>query len=292
MYSAIAANKRNTLLIMAVFVALISAIGYIVSLYFGNTSVVYWVIGGAALYALIQYFAASALAVAMTGARQIEKKDNPRLFRIVENLAITLGVQTPKVYIIEDAAPNAFATGRDPKHAIVATTTGLLEIMDDRELEAVMAHEMGHVQNYDIRVSMIAFGLVSAIGILADVVMRMFFFGDGRRDNNANPIVLVIGLVVVILAPIVAAIVQLAISRQREYLADATSVVSTHDTEGMVMALKKLETYGRPMQKQNTSAAHMFLNNPLKPGFLSGLFSTHPPLADRIKRLQANATHF
>jgi heat shock protein HtpX len=139
---------------------------------------------------------------------------------------------------------------------------------------------------------MIAFGLVSAIGILADVVMQMFFFGDNRRDNNANPIVLIFGLVVVILAPIVAAIVQLAISRQREYLADATSVVTTHDSDAMVDALRKLETYGRPMEKQNTSAAHMFLNDPLKPGILSRLFSTHPPLADRIKRLQANATHF
>lgn len=291
MYRAIAANKRNTLLIMAVFVALISAIGYVVSLYFGNTSILFWVIAGAALYALIQYFAASKLAIALSGAQEIEKKDNPRLFRIIENLAITLGIPTPKVYLIDDPAPNAFATGRDPKHAVVAATTGILEIMDDRELQAVMAHEMGHVQNYDIRVSMIAFGLVSAIGILADIVMRMFFFGD-RRDNNMNPIVMIFGLVVIILAPIIAAIVQLAISRQREYLADATSVVTIHDSQAMVDALRKLETYGRPMKKQNTSAAHMFLNDPLKPGFFSRLFSTHPPLADRIKRLQANAKHF
>jgi len=292
MYRAIAANKRNTLLIMAVFVALISAIGYIVSLYYGNSSIVFWVIGGAALYTLIQYFVASKLALALTGAHEIEKRDNPRLFRIVENLAITLGIPTPKIYLIDDPAPNAFATGRNPKHAVVAATTGILEIMDDRELNAVMAHEMGHVQNYDIRVSMIAFGLVSAIGILADVVMRMFFFGDNRRDNNINPVVLVLGLVVVILAPIIAAIVQLAISRQREYLADATSVVTTHDSDAMVDALRKLETYGRPMEKQNTSAAHLFLNDPLKPGIFSRLFSTHPPLAERIKRLQANATHF
>jgi len=291
MYKAIAANKRNTLLIMAVFVGLISAIGWVVSVYYGNQSVLYWVIGGAAVYAIIQYFLASKLAVAMTGAVQIEKRDNPRLFRIVENLAITLGIPTPKVYLIQDAAPNAFATGRDPKHAIVAATTGLLEIMDDRELEAVMAHEMGHVQNYDIRVSMIAFGLVSAIGILADVVMRMFFFGD-RRESNISPVVLVFGVIIIILAPIVATIVQLAISRQREYLADATGAMTTRDSDGLIGALKKLETYGRPMKKQNTSAAHMFLNNPLKPGIFSRLFSTHPPLAERIKRLQANAAQF
>jgi len=292
MYKAIAANKRNTLLIMAVFVALISAIGYLASLYFGDTNIAFWVIGGAAVYAFIQYFIASSLALAMTGAQQIEKKDNPRLFRIVENLSITLGIPTPKIYLIDDPAPNAFATGRDPKHAVVAATTGILEIMDDRELAAVMAHEMGHVQNYDIRVSMIAFGLVSAIGILADIFMRMFFFGGDRRDSNVNPVVLIFGLIVVILAPIIATIVQLAISRQREYLADASGVMTTRDSDGLIDALKKLETYGRPMQKQNTSAAHLFLNDPLKPGIFSKLFSTHPPLSERIKRLQANAAQF
>ena len=292
MYKAIAANKRNTLLIMAVFIGLIGAIGWVASLYYGNTSVVYWVIGGAAMYAFIQYFIASKLALAMTGAKEIQKRDNPRLFRIVENLAITLGIPTPKIYIIEDSAPNAFATGRDPKHAVVAATTGLLEIMEDRELEAVMAHEMGHVQNYDIRVSMIAFGLVSAIGLLADIVIRMFFFGGDRRENNVHPIVLVFGVIVIILAPIIATIVQLAISRQREYLADATGALTTRDSEGLAMALGKLQTYGKPMQRQTTSAAHMFLNDPLKPGFFSKLFATHPPLSERIKRLRANATQF
>jgi len=292
MYKAIAANKRNTLLIMAVFVGLISAIGWIVSLYFGDTNILYWVIGSAAVYAFIQYFISSKLALAMTGAKEIQKRDNPRLFRIVENLAITLGIPTPKIYLIEDSAPNAFATGRDPKHAVVAATTGLLDVMEDRELEAVMAHEMGHVQNYDIRVSMIAFGLVSAIGILADIVIRMFFFGGDRRESNVHPIVLVLGIVVVVLAPIIATIVQLAISRQREYLADATGALTTRDSEGLAMALGKLQAYGKPMRRQNTSAAHMFLNDPLKPGFFSKLFATHPPLSERIKRLRANAAQF
>lgn len=292
MYKAIATNKRNTLLIMAVFVGLIGAIGWVVSLYYGDISVAYWVIGVAAVYAFIQYFISSKLALAMTGAKEIQKRDNPRLFRIVENLAITLGIPTPKIYIIEDSAPNAFATGRDPKHAVVAATTGLMDIMDDRELEAVMAHEMGHVQNYDIRVSMIAFGLVSAIGILADVAIRMFFFGGDRRENNVHPAVLVIGVVVIILAPIIATIVQLAISRQREYLADATGALTTRDSEGLAMALGKLQTYGKPMQRQTTSAAHMFMNDPLKPGFFSKLFATHPPLSERIKRLRENAAQF
>jgi len=294
MYNAIAANKRNTVLIMAVFVAIITGIGFVASYFLGSgdVSITVWIFVGALIYALIQYFAAGSLAVAMTGAQQIEKNDNPRLYRTVENLSITLGTPMPKVYIINDPAPNAFATGRNPKHAIVAATTGLLDIMDDRELTAVMAHEMGHVQNYDIRVSMIAFGLVSAIGLLSDIVLRMFFFGGNRREGNSNPVVLIIGLVVVILAPIIAAIVQMAISRQREYLADATGAMTTRDSAGMASALRKLMDFGRPMQKQNSATAQLFISNPLQPGFFAKLFSSHPPLEDRIKRLNENADKF
>lgn len=291
MYKAIAANKRNTVIIMAVFIGLITGIGYLVSFMFGgDTYITYWVLAGALIYALIQYFAAGKLAVAMTGAHQIEKKDNPRLYRTVENLSITLGMPMPKVYIIEDGAPNAFATGRNPQHAIVAATTGLLDIMDDRELTAVMAHEMGHVQNYDIRVSMISFGLVSAIGILSDIVLRMLFYGGDRR--NTNPVVLIVGLVVVILAPLIATIIQMAISRQREYLADATGAMTTRDSSGMASALQKLLTYGKPMQKQNSATAQLFISNPLRPGFFARMFSSHPPLEERIKRLTNNADRF
>lgn len=293
MYGAIAANKRNTVFIMAVFIGVVAAIGWAFSAYYGNQAITPWVIAGALIYALIQYFAASKLAVAMTGAKEIEKKDNPRLYRIVENLAITTGMPTPKIYMIDDPAPNAFTTGRDPKHAIVAATTGIMDIMSDRELEAVMAHEMGHVRNYDIRVSMIAFGLASAIGILSDIALRMMFFGGGdNRNNNSNPIMLVIGIAVIILAPIAAALIQMAISRQREYLADATGAMMTRDSEGLASALEKLQQYARPMQRQNTSTAHLFFANPLKAGSLSKLFSTHPPLEDRIARLRANANKF
>lgn len=291
MYGAIAKNKRNTVIIMAVFVGIITAIGWTISYIYGETSITWWVLGGAFLYALLQYFMAGKLAVAMTGAVEIEKKDNPRLYRAVENLSITLGMPMPKVYIIQDAAPNAFATGRDPQHAIVAATTGLLDIMDDRELNAVMAHEMGHVQNYDIRVSMIAFGLVSAIGLLSDIVLRMLFFGGDRRDN-VHPFVYIVGILVLILAPIVAAIVQMAISRQREYLADATGAMTTRDSEGMARALEKLQQYGRPMAKQSSATAQLFISNPLKSGFFTKLFSSHPPLEDRIKRLRENAAKF
>ena len=289
MYSAISKNKRNTVLIMAVFVALIGVIGIVVGYLNDSYSLSVTILVMAAIYALIQYFAASSLAMAMTGAKEIQKQDAPELWRTVENLAIASGVPMPKVYLINDPAPNAFATGRDPKHAIVGATTGLLEIMDKRELEAVMAHEMSHVQNYDIRVSMIAFGLVSAIGLLADVALRMMFFGDSR-DRNVHPMVYILGLAVVILAPILAAITQMAISRQREYLADASGALMTRDSEGLASALGKLRDYGRPMQKQTTSTANLFLSDPLKPGFFAKLFSTHPPIDERIARLRNNAT--
>jgi len=292
MYKAIAANKRNTILIMALFVGIIGAIGWVVSNYYGNVSITYYVIAAAALYAFIQYFLATRISIAMTGARQIEKRDNPRFYRIVENLAITTGIQTPKVYIIDDVAPNAFATGRDPKHAIVGATTGLIDIMDDSELEAVMAHEMGHVQNYDIRIGMIAFGLASAIGLLSDIVLRMFIFGDRDSDSNSSPIAMIAGVVVIILAPIIAAIIQMAISRQREFLADATSAMTTRNPESLASALEKLKTQGRPMKKQNTASAHLFFSNPLKPGFMAKLFSTHPPLEERIARLRNNEGKF
>lgn len=291
MYKAIAANKRNTVLIMALFVGLIGAIGWAVSFYYGNTNITYFVVAIAAIYALIQYFIADKLTVAMTGAKQIEKRDNPRFYRIVENLAITTGMQTPKIYIIDDSAPNAFATGRDPKHSIVAATTGLIDIMDDSELEAVMAHEMGHVQNYDIRVGMITFGLVSAIGLLTDIVLRMFIFGD-RDNNDSSPVAMIIGIVVIILAPIIAVIIQMAVSRQREYLADVTSAMTTRNPDSMISALEKLKKQGKPMKRQSSTSAHLFFINPLKPGFVNKLFSTHPLLDDRIARLQNNAGKF
>ena len=274
------------------FVALIGAVGWAVSYVNGDRSIAFWVISVAAIYALIQYFAASKLALAINGAQEIEKKDNPRLYRIVENLTIATGMPMPKVYIIDDPAPNAFATGRDPKHSVVAATTGILDIMNDRELEAVMAHEISHVRNYDIRVSMIAFGLVSAIALLSDVALRMMFFGGDRRDSNNNPIVLVIGIVLIILAPIIAAMIQMAISRQREYLADASGALATRDSEGLASALEKLQQYGRPLKRQNSASAHLFFSNPLKPSAFSKLFSTHPPLEERIARLRKNATKF
>jgi heat shock protein HtpX len=288
MYSAISANKRNTVVIMMVFLLIIGGLGALAGLAYENWAVTVFVVAFAAIYALIQFFAASHEALAINGAHEIQKKDAPELYRIVENLAITEGLPMPKVYIMQDPSPNAFATGRNPQKAAVAVTTGLLEIMDKREVTAVLAHEMGHVKNYDILVNMVAFGLVGAIGMLADILARMFIYGGNSRDNKNSGPLMIIGLVGLILAPIAAMLVQLAISRQREYLADASGALTTRDSEGLASALEKLKTAGQPMAKQNKSTASMFFSNPLKKA--GGLFQTHPPLDERIKRLRANAT--
>jgi heat shock protein HtpX len=191
----------------------------------------------------------------------------------------------PKVYIIEDPAPNAFATGRNPNHAIVGATTGILDMLDDSELEGVMAHEMGHVKNYDIRVSMVAFALVAVISIMADIMLRMAWYGGDDDDSSSSSIFFVVGIIGAILAPIIATMIQLAVSRRREYLADATGALTTRYPEGLASALTKIGKYGKPLKKQNPSTAHLFFANPLKKGSLSALFSTHPPVEDRIARL-------
>ncbi len=287
MYSQIAANKRKTILIMSLFVAVIGAIGYAYSLYVGDTRTVYYIFGFAAAYSLISYFASSRVALAVNGAKEIQKSDNPRLYRIVENLSITTGLPMPKVYIIDDPAPNAFATGRDPKHASVAATTGILDLLEDSELEGVMAHEMGHIQNYDIRLMMIVFACVSIVGILSDMLLRIMWFGGNRDDDeDGSPLMMILAIVLAILAPIVAALVQLAVSRRREFLADASGALTTRYPEGLASALKKIESNGSTLKRQNSSTAHLFFANPLKKRSFAKLFSTHPPTVERIAKLE------
>ncbi|MWB98334.1 M48 family metalloprotease [Agromyces seonyuensis] len=284
MYRAIAKNKRNTAFTILFFLLIVGGLGWLAGAIYRSWTITIFVVLFSAGYALLQYFTADKQAIAMSGAIELRSKaDHPRLWRIVENLAITTGTPMPKVYLVNDPAPNAFATGRDPQHASVAATTGLLEIMDDAELEGVMAHELGHVRNYDIRLSMIVFGLVVAVGFIADIFVRMAFFGGNR--NNQNPVLLVVGLVAMLIAPLVATLVQLAVSRQREYLADATGALTTRHPEALARALLKLEQYGRPMQKQNSSMAHLWIADPLKPGVIDRLFATHPPIPQRVERL-------
>ncbi len=286
MYKNIAANKRNTVLIMIGFVVLIAAIGIAFAYAYGDWRIAAGVFAAALVYAIIQYFAAAKLAVAMTGAKKIEKKDCPRLYNAVENLTLTAGLPMPEVYIIEDPAPNAFASGRDPQHSLVCATTGLLDIMDNQELTAVMAHEISHVKNYDIRVSTIVFGLVCLIGFIADIGWRIGFRNSRRNSDDASPVAFIIIIVASIVAPIAAALAQMAVSRQREYLADASAAVLTRYPEGMIAALKKLEAHSQPMKQQNPATEAMFISNPLKKRSLNSLFSTHPPIEKRIERLE------
>lgn len=286
MYKQIAANKRNTVLIMIGFIIVIGLFGSAFAYYFNDWWITVYVIAASLLYTLIQYFFATSLATAMTGAEEIQKKDNPRLYNIVENLSISTGLPMPRVYIIQDSAPNAFATGRDPEHAVVAATTGLLDIMDDKELTAVMAHEMSHVKNYDIRVSMITFGLVCLVGYISDLGIRMLYYRDRGKSEDRSPVGLIILLVTSVLAPIAASVAQLAVSREREYLADASSVNITRYPEGMISALKKLSEHTRPMKRQNAATEALYINNPMRKGFLGSLFSTHPPIEKRIERLE------
>jgi heat shock protein HtpX len=291
MYSEIAANKRKTVLIMVLFVLFIALIIWLFDKYIGGgVGVFYGGLIGAAIYTLITYYAGSRMALAVNGAKEITKKDDPRYWRIVENLAITNGMPMPKVYIMDDPAMNAFATGRDPKHSAVAATSGILAALNDTELEGVIAHELGHIKNYDIRVSMIAFALTSVISLLADMLLRISFFGRDDEENN-NPMFLVLGIVAAILAPIIATLIQLAISRQREYLADATGALTTRYPEGLASALEKISQNSSVVKRQNTSTAHLFFANPLKPGSLASLFSTHPPIEDRIARLRGMDKH-
>lgn len=292
MYKSIAANKRNTILIIVGFVIFVGLIGCAFAYTYNDIFVAIWVILFSLIYAIVQYFLATSLTIAMTGAKEIKKSDNPRLYNTVENLSITAGLPMPKVYIVEDPAPNAFATGRDPNHAIVAATTGLLEIMDDKELTAVMAHEMSHVKNYDIRVTMIVFGLVCIIGVISDLGFRMVLTDRRRNNDDRSPVGLIIIAISAILAPIAASLAQMAVSREREYLADMSAAHITRYPEGMISALKKLESQGRPMRSQNTAAASMYINNPLKKGTFSNLFSTHPPIEKRIQRLEDAKTKF
>ena len=292
MYKQIAENKRRTVYIIIGFVLMVGVIASLFAWAYNDPFIAVWTVIVSIVYAVIQYYAAGSLTMVMTGAKEITKKDNPRFYNIVENLSITTGLPMPKVYIVDDKAPNAFATGRDPKHAAVAATTGLLDIMNDKEVTAVMAHEMSHVKNYDIRVSMIVFGLVCVIGLISDLAFRMMFYGSRRRDEEGSPVGYLLVLIAAILAPIVASIAQMAVSRQREYLADASAVNITRYPEGMIDALKKLQSHSTPMKSQNVAAEAMYINNPLRKGFFSNLFSSHPPIEKRIERLEHGKKSF
>jgi heat shock protein HtpX len=290
MYSEIARNKLKSWLIIVIFILFVGVLAWLFGAYSGSYGLTIGVLIGASVYALVMYFASARVALAVNGAREITKQENPRLWRIVENLAISQGMPMPKVCIMDDPALNAFATGRDPKHAVVCATTGLLDAMSDTELEGVFAHEMGHVKNYDIRVSMIAVALTVVVSFIADTIMHLTWFRNNDEENN-SPLMLVFAIVGALLAPLIATLIQLAITRRREYLADATGALATRYPEGLASALEKIAAYGSTTRRQNSSTAHLFFANPLKSNALMRLFSTHPPIEDRIRRLREMGQH-
>lgn len=290
-YNAISSNKWKTWIIMVLFVAFITTFIYVMSKalglsVFGMTGIAL-VISGA--MSIGSFYYSDKLVLATTGAKQIKKSEYPRLYRTIENLCIAAGLPMPKVYVIQDRSPNAFATGRDPKHAVVAATTGLLDMMNDAELEGVIAHELSHIKNYDIRLAGVIAILVGFIVILSDMFIRVSIFRS-LGDNRSSAPLLIISLILAILSPIAATLIQLSVSRKRELLADASGALITRYPEGLASALEKLKADHTPPRTASNATAHLFIENPFDnkkvANKFTGLFNTHPPLDERIKILR------
>jgi heat shock protein HtpX len=291
MYTQITANKRNSILLVLGFLAIVAGLDYVFARAFGQPSFFGPILVVAVIYAFITYFFSAQIALGMAGAQPIEKKDAPELYRIVENLAITAGLPMPKVYIVSDPSPNAFATGRDPQHAIVAVTTGIMERLSKTELEGVIGHELSHVGNYDIRFMAVVVALVSVVAVISDLFLRLSWWNSRDEESNGNQIFFVLGIVGALLAPLVAAIIQFAVSRQREYLADASGALLTRYPEGLASALEKIDESAKPLQHSNSATAPLYIANPLKGRNLARLFDTHPPIAERVRRLREMESH-
>lgn len=282
-------NVFRTWMLMGVFFALVIGVGFAMSQYYGNSGILYIAVAFSLVMNVSAYWFSDKVAIASAGAKPADEKEYIELHRIVENLAITAGLPKPRVYIINDAAPNAFASGRDAKHAVIAVTTGLLSALDRTELEGVLAHELSHIGNRDILVMTVAVVLVGFLAVISDIALRMSMFGGDRDRDNKNPLMLVAVIAAMILAPIAAQLIQLAISRKREFLADASGALLTRYPDGLASALTKIGAYKAPMQRASTATAHLFISNPFgaqKAGaFVAKLFSTHPPMGERIAAL-------
>lgn len=292
LYTQQGANIRKTWLLMASFLVLVIGLGYGAAYALGDPVILYAAVIFAVVMNVGSYWYSDKLVIKMTGAQPVTKDTHPVLWNVVENLSITAGLPMPKVYVVNDMAPNAFATGRNPEHSAVAATTGLLAILNQVELEGVMAHELSHIGNRDMLVSTVAVVLAGFVAILADFFMRAMMFGGNREDNKAGVIFLVLGIVGIILAPIAAQLIQMAISRKREYLADASGALLTRYPEGLASALEKIHSHAVPMQRANNATAHLFIADPFGGDSrslrqkISGLFQTHPPAEDRIRILR------
>jgi len=292
-YTNIAANKRKTAMLIAVYVALITGVVYALQRVYGyDPSIVVFAGIFSVGMSLVSYYTGDKVALAVSGAQAVTKEANPYIVNMVENISITAGLPMPKVYVISDNAINAFATGRDPQHASVAVTTGAIENLENEELEGVLAHELSHVGNYDIRVMTIVIVMVGIISILSNWFWRSQLFGGRRRSSDdreggGNGVLMIVGLVLIIFSPIVAQLIQLAVSRRREYLADASGALLTRYPEGLARALEKISAANQPTANANQATAHLYFTNPFSGKAFSNLFSTHPPIDERIKRLRA-----
>lgn len=291
-YTQIESSKRRSAFFIFFFVLLVMALGFVISKVYNSPAIFYFAVVISVVQALVGYYSGDKIALSMTGAKEIKKSDNPKLWNDVENLCMTAGLPIPKVYIIQDQAPNAFATGRDPKHASLAVTTGLLERLDNTELQGVIAHELSHIGNYDIRLMTLVVVLVGVIAAISDIFIRFRIFGFGGRDNDNNSggsgLWLVLAIVAAILAPLVATLIQLAVSRKREFLADSSGALLTRYPEGLASALQKISLYTKPMEKTSSSTAHLFISSPngKKESSFVKLLSTHPPIEERIDILR------
>lgn len=291
-YQNIDANKWRSGLLLLFFVVVVIALGFIFSYAFNSPIIFYIAIIIALGQGALGYFSGDKIALSISGAQKLDRSGNEPLFRIVENLTITAGLPIPEIYIIPDDAPNAFATGRDPNHASLALTTGLLDRLDKNELEGVIAHELSHIGNFDIRLMMIVVVLVGVITLLSDLFLRARFFGFGGRNRDSGGgqlqlIFLIIAIFAAILAPIAAVLIQMAISRKREFLADSSGALLTRYPEGLASALEKISGYAKPMRKVSGSTSHLFIANPFgkKESYFQKIFSTHPPISERIEAL-------
>lgn len=290
MYEQIASNKRKSYALVAVFVVLIGLLGYVFGLFTGSIIAGLFIAGlFSVVMILISYYAGDSIILAANKAREAKKSEFPYLYNTVEGLAIAAGLPKPKIYVIDSPALNAFATGRDPRHASITVTTGLLEKMNRQELEGVIGHEMSHVKNFDIRLMLFVVVLASMAVLLSDMIIRSSFFGrrDSERDGGLGTVFLIVGLVLAILTPIIAQLIKLAISRKREYLADADGALLTRYPKGLADALRKIAKDTNTLETANAASANIYISNPFRKGWVAGLFSTHPPIEKRIKALEA-----
>jgi heat shock protein HtpX len=308
-YDYIAKNKRESWILIFSFLIVISLLGFVFAQVYQNSAILYFAVGFSVFSSLISYYFSDSITLALSRAQAVDRKDNPQLYNVVENLCIAAGLPTPKIYLIDDTAPNAFATGRDPKHAVICFTTGILQKLEKTELEGVAAHELSHIGNYDIRVMTLVVVLVGTVTLLADWFLRASFFGGRRKSNDGGgnqlaAIIAIAGIILAILSPVIATLIKLAVSRQREFLADSSGALLTRYPEGLARALEKISKDKEPLEAANKATAHLYIVNPFHDdrgpstslgttsashgsrSWFAQMFNTHPPVEERIKRLR------